>query len=251
MKFGIDIGHNCRPDTGAPGLASGKTEDQLTMAVGTKLIQKLKDAGHTVVECKPSSAINETDSLKKRANKANQEKVNLFISLHFNSFNGKARGTEIFALSNASKAIATSVLNEITKLGFLNRGVKSANYLVLKNTSMPAILIECCFCDSAKDMAIFDAEEMAEAIKVGLIGQPAIAKKKYVLEITQKTVLKPSTEQAADLPKESCIDIEPGKYAILDFSSEEGHYCVEWLDSSKGNRREHFVFTGFAKVTEA
>lgn len=250
MKFGIDIGHNCRPDTGAPGLPTGKTEDQLTMAVGTKLIKKLKDAGHTVVECKPSSAISETDSLKKRASKANQENVNLFVSIHFNSFNGKARGTEIFALSNTAKAIAGSVLTEITKLGFPNRGIKSNNFLVLTETNMPAILIECCFCDSAKDMAIFDAEEMAEAIRVGLIGQPASAKKKYVLEITTKTLLKPSTEQSADLPEESCIEIEPGKYSIIDFSFEERHYCVEWPDSSKGNRKEHFIFAGHAKVLE-
>lgn len=250
MKFGIDIGHNCSPDTGAPGIAGGTNEDRLTMAVGTKLIQKLKDAGHTVIECKPSSASSVNDSLRKRASKANQEGVNLFVSIHFNSFNGKARGSEVFAVSNASKAIANSVLTEITKLGFPSRRVKSANYFVLKNTNMPAILVECCFCDSAKDMAIFDAEEMAEAIKVGLIGPSAESKKQYVLEIKEKTLLKPSTEQAADLPKESCIDIKPGKYSILDFSFEEGHYCVEWPDSSKGNRKDHFVFAGHGKVIE-
>jgi N-acetylmuramoyl-L-alanine amidase len=249
MKFGIDIGHNCKPDTGTLGLPGGLTEDQLTMAVGTKLIQKLKDAGHTVVECKPSSASSVPESLQKRTNKANQEQVNLFVSIHFNSFDAKVRGSEVFALSNAAKAIATSVLKEIVQLGFPSRGVKSANYYVLKNTNMPAILVECCFCDSAKDMAIFDAEEMAEAIKVGLIGQSAETTKKYVLEITAKTVLKPSSEQAKDLPPGSCIDITPGKYPILDFSSEEKHYCVEWPDSSKGNRKQHFVFAEYCKVT--
>lgn len=75
MKFGIDIGHNCRPDTGTLGLPNGPTEDQLTMAVGTKLIQKLKDGGHTVVECRPSTASSVPESLQKRANKANQENV--------------------------------------------------------------------------------------------------------------------------------------------------------------------------------
>ena len=249
MKFGIDIGHNCKPDIGALGIPGGKTEDQLTMAVGTKLIQKLKEAGHTVIECKPSSASSEIDSLQKRANKANQENVNLFVSIHFNSFNGKVRGTEIFGLSNAAKAIAGSILTEITKLGFPSRGIKSANFIVLKNTNMPAILVECCFCDSPRDMANFDAEEMAEAIKVALIGQPA-AKKKYVLEITTQTRLKPSTEQAADLPKESCIEIQPGKYPIVDFSSEESHYFVEWPDSSKGNRKDHFVYEHHANVIE-
>lgn len=35
MKFGIDMGHNCPPDTGATGI---KQEDALTKAVGTQLI---------------------------------------------------------------------------------------------------------------------------------------------------------------------------------------------------------------------
>jgi N-acetylmuramoyl-L-alanine amidase len=36
---------------------------------------------------------------------------------------------------------------------------------------MPAILIECCFCDAKVDMDLFDVEKMAEAIKDGLIGE--------------------------------------------------------------------------------
>lgn len=41
MKFGIDIGHNCPPDTGAVGI---EKEDKLTKAVGTSLMQKLAAA---------------------------------------------------------------------------------------------------------------------------------------------------------------------------------------------------------------
>jgi N-acetylmuramoyl-L-alanine amidase len=44
MKFGIDMGHNCPPkDIGASGV---KQEDDLTKAVGTKLMAKLSAAGH-------------------------------------------------------------------------------------------------------------------------------------------------------------------------------------------------------------
>lgn len=252
MKFGIDIGHNCPPhDTGATGI---KQEDILTKAVGTHLIQKLKAAGHTVIDCTPTSASGVTDSLRQRANKANANNVNVFVSIHFNKFNTKANGTEIFAISNASKGIAQSVLKEIVKLGFNSRGVKNSGFFVLKNTQMPAILIECCFCDSTTDMNRFDAERMAEAIKDGLIGESSDEEhksdKKYVLEITTKTVLKPSTEQASDLPKESLIDIEPGYYPVLDVSFEENHYWVKWPDKSKGNRNEHFVFAGHSKVIE-
>ncbi|WP_327330961.1 hypothetical protein [Calothrix rhizosoleniae] len=41
--------------------------------------------------------------------------------------------------------------------------------IVLRNTVMPAILIEGGFCDSKRDMSLFDAEKMADAIVRGLV----------------------------------------------------------------------------------
>jgi N-acetylmuramoyl-L-alanine amidase len=173
MKFGIDIGHNCPPDTGANGLPGGKREDVLTKEVGDKVIAKLQSLGHQVVNCTPSSASSESDSLHKRANKANSTGVDCFASIHFNSFNGQARGTEVFAASTQGKAIAQRVLNNIVGLGFVNRGVKNgSHYFVLRHTNMPAILIECCFCDSATDMSHYNtirANKIADAIVQGLV----------------------------------------------------------------------------------
>jgi N-acetylmuramoyl-L-alanine amidase len=168
MKFGIDIGHNSPPDTGA---VSVKVEDQLTKDVGTRLISKLTKAGHRVVNCTPTRADSVNDSLQQRVDIANSNNVDVFVSIHFNSFNGTASGTEVYAISTAAQAIAQPVLTEITKLGFVDRGVRNTpSFFVIKNTTMPAILIECCFVDSATDMQRFDAEKMAEAIKDGLVG---------------------------------------------------------------------------------
>jgi N-acetylmuramoyl-L-alanine amidase len=251
MKFGIDIGHNCPPDTGAVGI---NKEDNLTKDVGTRLMQKLAAAGHSVINCTPSQAATVGESLQKRVNKANANQVDIFVSIHFNAASPTAnpRGTEIYAISNAAKAIAQPVLNEIVKLGFKKRGIKNTAFFVIKNTSMPAILIECCFVDSQADMNLFNAEKMAEAIKVGLIGdaddtspvQPG------TLKITQKTILKPSTEQSSDIPPETLIDINLGEYPVLDFRREERHYWVKWPDKSQGNRDEHFVFEEHAEVIE-
>ncbi|MGB7444446.1 MAG: N-acetylmuramoyl-L-alanine amidase [Coleofasciculaceae cyanobacterium] len=169
MKFGIDIGHNVSPDTGARGI---KFEDNLTKDVGTKLIQKLKSKNHQVINCTPSRASSVRDSLAKRVNIANWHRVDVFVSIHFNAFNGSVNGTEIFAVSDTSKKIAQPVLDKIVDLGFFNRRVKSGSHLyVLRNTRMPAILVESCFCDSEKDMALFDAEAVATAIAEGLTGE--------------------------------------------------------------------------------
>ncbi|MDB9474659.1 N-acetylmuramoyl-L-alanine amidase [Dolichospermum circinale] len=169
MKYGIDIGHNCPPDSGATGIRS---EDRLTMEVGNKVIAKLESLGHTVIPCKPNSASTVNRSLGGRCDKANSNRVDFFVSIHFNAFNGKANGTEVFAISDSGRKVAQKVLDEIVKLGFFNRGVKSGSHLyVLRRTNMPGILIECCFIDSAKDMQIYDGEAMANAIVAGLTGK--------------------------------------------------------------------------------
>jgi N-acetylmuramoyl-L-alanine amidase len=169
MKFGIDSGHNCPPDTGARGI---KVEDNLTLDVGNRVIAKLRALGNEVVVCRPSSARTVTESLSKRCSTANASRVDIYVSIHFNAFNRQANGTEVFATSEAGRKIAKPVLDEIVKLGFFNRGVKSGSHLyVLKNTDMPAILIECCFIDSQKDMNLFNPEAMANAIVKGLTGK--------------------------------------------------------------------------------
>ncbi|MBH8567009.1 N-acetylmuramoyl-L-alanine amidase [Nostoc sp. CENA67] len=169
MRYGIDIGHNCPPDTGARGL---RFEDNLTLEVGNKVIAKLKDLGHEVIACKPDAANTVRDSLAQRCNKANASGVEVFVSIHFNCFNGQANGTEVYATSETGRKIAKPVLDEIVKLGFFNRGVKSGTHLfVLRNTNMPAILIENCFLDSSKDMKLYDSEALANAIVKGLTGK--------------------------------------------------------------------------------
>ena len=248
MKFGIDMGHNCPPkDIGASGV---KQEDDLTKAVGTKLMAKLSAAGHSVVNCTPTSASTVNESLKKRVDKANSNAVDIFVSIHFNAFNGKANGSEVFGISKTSQAIAKSVLAEIVKLGFQDRGVKNTSFFVIKNTSMPAILIECCFIDSASDMSKFNAESMAEAIKVGLIGDgdDSSSIEPATLKITQKTVLKPSTEQSADIPPSQLVDIAIGSYPVLDVRREERHYWIKWPNKTKAGRDEHFIFEEHAEI---
>ncbi|MBE9258212.1 MULTISPECIES: N-acetylmuramoyl-L-alanine amidase [Aphanizomenonaceae] len=201
MKFGIDIGHNCPPDSGAAGI---KSEDKLTMEVGNKVIAKLESLGHIVISCKPNSASTVNQSLGSRCEKANNNRVDFFVSIHFNAFNGQANGTEVFAISDAGKKVAQKVLDEIVKLGFFDRGVKSGSHLyVLKRTNMPGILIEGCFIDSAKDMQIYDGEAMANAIVAGLTGK--------VANISVNPASNAPANTVPNAPANSVIDEEQNK----------------------------------------
>ena len=244
MKFAIDIGHNLINDKGAMGY---KFEDTLNLEVGHKLIDLLEKAGHSTVNCLPESALTVYDSLAQRVSRANRSNANVFVSIHFNAFNGRAYGSEVYALSRVGKGIAREVLEEICMLGYYNRGVKTGNYYVLKNTKMPAILIEVGFVDNKGDMALYDKNRVAKAICKGLIGEVPDDRPKTsgTLIVTQQTYLKPSTEQSIHLDFSRLTLLEKQEYELENFFPlEEGHYLVKL----KGCGEPRFIFAGHCEI---
>lgn len=160
------MGHpfNC----GAFGIMS---ETDGNRSVGNLLIQKLKSLGHTVVNCTYDTNVNE---LANRVALANAQKLDYFISLHMDSFdNPNANGVTIYTTENSSaKSKATEIVNSVANsCGYNNRGWKSANFYVLKNTNAPAMLLEMGFVTNQGDCNKFNAETMANAIVNGLTGQ--------------------------------------------------------------------------------
>ncbi|HBJ2601374.1 CBO1751 family endolysin [Clostridium botulinum] len=170
MKIGIDCGHTMSgADYGAVGI---KAESNLTREVGTRVISKLQALGHTVINCYKDSCSSLNDSLSHRTNTANNNNVDLYVSIHFNCYNGSAYGTEVFTYGGKELQQARAVLKNICSLGYTNRGLKDgSNLYVLRHTKAKAMLIECCFCDNAGDMNRYNPEKMADAIVKGLVGQ--------------------------------------------------------------------------------
>ncbi len=163
MKIAIDCGQTLSgADYGALGI---KAESVLTREVGTRVISKLKALGHSVISCTIDTCNSLEESLAYRINQANNNNVDLFISIHFNAYNGQAHGIEVFTWGGEQLPEATRVLNNLVGLGYANRGIKDgSNLYVIRNTRAKAMLIECCFCDSKDDMDKYDAEKMANAI---------------------------------------------------------------------------------------
>ena len=168
MKIGIDLGHGCAYDGGAVGLIK---EEEIINTVGNKVITKLRTLGHNVIECRPSTASSTSNSLNKRCATANNNNVELFVSIHANA--GGGVGTEIYTYNAKQHSYAVNVLNNICSLGFRNRGIKSGNNLaVINGTSMEAMLIEICFVDTQSDVNLYrnNIENIADAIVKGLVG---------------------------------------------------------------------------------
>lgn len=164
MKINLDMGHVL---AGAEGC--GKREQDCTREIGYKVKAKLEALGHSVCVCSVDSASTVSESLAARVNKANANGGDLYVSIHLNA--GGGHGTEVYTYQGKELSAARNVLNNICSLGYTNRGIKSANLYVINHTSMPAMLIECCFIDSSEDMNRYNAEDIANEIVKGLLGE--------------------------------------------------------------------------------
>lgn len=175
-KICLDAGHG-GDDVGAVKGDRYEKDDnlKLTLAVG----EILEEKGIKVIYTREED---ETVALEDRAKFANRKRATHFISIHRNSSESEASGTEIWIESTAGlyeKSLAKDILKKIDEVGFgESRGVKKGyqgnpkgNYLVNSATDMPSCLIEMGFITSDKDNKLFDEnlEEYAAAIAEGIM----------------------------------------------------------------------------------
>ena len=124
--------------------------NEKALALSTALITRkyLKEKGYRVIMTRMRDVF---IPLQQRTSIANKTKSHLFVSFHFNSAKSTdAHGIEIFYYdskdkirSNSSRRLARVVLNNmIERSKAKNRGVKGGNFHVIRETKMPAILIE-------------------------------------------------------------------------------------------------------------
>lgn len=170
MIVNVHGGHN-RIVPGASGYLDEVTEDR---AVTAQVIDKLRALGHTVYDCTDDSGRTQGQNLANIVHMCNAHAADLDVSIHLNS--GGGTGTEVLVYSDtgAAAGYAVKICAAISELGYRNRGVKERKSLyVLRRTTAPALLVECCFVDSAADKALYDADKMASAIVAGITGQSA------------------------------------------------------------------------------
>ena len=167
MIIGLNCGHTL-PDGGSQGAVGFINESTENRRVGKALTEILENNGHTVVDCTNDVASDVNANLRQIVNMANGEPIELFVSIHFNAGGGK--GVECYTYSDKSSVYGTSkkITENISKLGFANRGAKIRPSLyVLKNTRAPALLVEVCFVDTKSDVDLYrkvGAEQIAYAI---------------------------------------------------------------------------------------
>lgn len=152
FKIVIDAGHGGR-DQGAAGRKAQEKEITLKIAQRTGKYIRRRTRGVDVILTRDKD---EFISLDERANFANYCQADLFISIHANSARGYAEGTETFVWNKRhnpwSLKLAQLIQKEYSERGKRkNRGVKKANFAVLRNTNMPAVLTEVGFISNAQE----------------------------------------------------------------------------------------------------
>jgi N-acetylmuramoyl-L-alanine amidase len=197
MKICIDAGHNDRGhDTGASG--SRSREQDITYGIASILRDILTANGFEVkmTREKQSDCLGTSlnSSLAERVKISNDFGAEYFVSIHCNSAADKsAKGTETYvcAFGGTAEKLAKKVQSHlVSSLGTLDRGVKTGNFKVIRDTYCPAVLVETAFVSNAADeeMLLKKQHEFAEGIADGLFEHVGHKKEESNVSNAQLTV---------------------------------------------------------------
>lgn len=160
----LDPGHGGY-ESGA--VSGGVYEKTINLQTSKKIESILKSKGYSVYMSRDSD---ERLSLSQRAQEANRMNASIFISVHYNAFRGTSEGIETFYYNqsgntinpyannayriNSSRNLATNIhKNVLRSSGAVDRYVRTANFHVIRETHMPAVLLELGYVDHAGERA--------------------------------------------------------------------------------------------------
>ena len=169
MKVFLSAGHG-GSDPGA--VANDTKEKDLNLSIALACREELERHG---VSVKMSRTKDEDDPLSEEIRECNAYSPDLAVSIHNNA--GGGDGAEAFYHygGGKSKTLAENILAEVVKVGQNSRGAKirkNSNgkdyYGFIRETSCPAVIVECAFVDNASDLKILATEGKRQAMGVAI-----------------------------------------------------------------------------------
>ncbi len=183
----IDAGHglgNASPGVYDPGAVYGELEEaDITLDISKRVSEKLAERGYVVKNTRESKDIE--IPLRRRAQNANELGADIFVSIHVNSYDGEsdsARGVRTYHFPGSEEGeelgryVQDNLVEALEKKveGFEQdyEGLREGNkdWIVLRRTKMPAILIEPGFIINERDRKYLTEhpEVVAEGIAEGI-----------------------------------------------------------------------------------
>jgi N-acetylmuramoyl-L-alanine amidase len=172
----IDPGHGGFDRGGIPG--QKVPEKMVALDTALRLQKLLERAGLRTVMTRSTDVF---VPLSVRSAIANSQSDAIFVSIHYNaSLRSSAQGIETYSENNRGAVLAARIQRQlITRVSTENRGIRSAEYYVLRKCRLPAVLVECGFLTNPVEaqLALTPAyrEEVAEQIAAGIIEQRQFA----------------------------------------------------------------------------
>lgn len=164
----IDAGHGGK-DGGCAW--NGLVEKKICLDTAQRLERALKSKGLRVIMTRRSDTFID---LEDRARLANRYSKAVFVSIHFNASQERScSGMEVFYRSAKGKKLAACILKKMdNNLKGVNRGLSHNVFIVLTNTLMPAVLIECAYLSNLAEArrcanSVY-RQELAESIAAGI-----------------------------------------------------------------------------------
>lgn len=197
-KVMIDPGHGAK-DPGAVG--NGLEEANVVLDI-SKRVKKYLEANYSGITVYMTRESDKFLELSERADLANDKKVDLFVSNHINAGGGTGFESFIYnggvgaSTKKAQDDIHNAMIAVCKKYGMKDRGQKTANFAVIRETNMEAVLVENLFIDDKDDAKLLKdsgfKQALAEAEAQG------IAK---FLGLKKKTASKPAPAPKPATPK--------------------------------------------------
>ncbi|GAI79324.1 unnamed protein product, partial [marine sediment metagenome] len=145
-------------------------EKDANLSISLKLKNKLTSAGYRVVLTRNSD---ESKSLEDRVNFINSSGADLAISIHNNAWVlPTANGTETYwsTSNNGNSSLAANYIHSslVSSINRRDRGVKTADFYILKNSKIPAILAECVFISNPEEENLLKSGSFQDKIVNGI-----------------------------------------------------------------------------------
>jgi N-acetylmuramoyl-L-alanine amidase len=234
MKVFISVGHGGR-DPGA--VANGFRESDLNLSVAKACVKELRRHNIEVMMSRNSDI---DDDVNRQVRLAREFNSNLAVDIHFNAFNGNARGFEVFHSINPRPNeinLSRNIEREFVSLGMPTRGLKtrvgSNNtdfFGFIRMLDIPSIIVECAFIDNLQDLQFFNTSEKQKAM--------GIATAKGILKTMGVDILNPAEEEGDEYMITRLEVTKNGKNITTNNIFHNGKNYVELRDyeESYGNK---------------